>query len=171
MAHINHTKKQTIHYYLLINLQNIHPKFSISCQKQSMNVYLEIPPMENSLIHLNINTKNAKSFLQLLRQHLPPSNKLHKIFNQNTAKVSYCCTQNVALIVKSHNRKLINTSIKHLCHIIAGRSMIIPQMANAELRILCINALPQQTGTLTRFIQVYYRRWFQTAFLQPPDVI
>ena len=27
-------------------------------------------------------------------------------------KVSYCCTQNVASIIKSHNKKLINTSIK-----------------------------------------------------------
>ena len=28
-------------------------------------------------------------------------------------KVSYCCTQNVASIIKSHNKKLINTSIKN----------------------------------------------------------
>ena len=26
-------------------------------------------------------------------------------------KVSYCCTQNVASIIKSHDKKLINTSI------------------------------------------------------------
>ena len=37
-----------------------------------------------------------------------------KIFNKNTVKVSYCCTQNVASIIKSHNKKLINTSIKAL---------------------------------------------------------
>ena len=52
-------------------------------------------------------------FLQLLRHHFPPSNKLHKIFNKNTVKVSYCCTQNVASIIKSHNKKLINRSIKN----------------------------------------------------------
>ena len=53
----------------------------------------------------------AKRFLQLLRHHLPPSNELHKIFNKNRVKVSYCCTQNVASIIKSHSKKLINTSI------------------------------------------------------------
>ena len=54
-----------------------------------------------------------KRFLQLLHQHFPPSNKLHKIFNKNTVKASYCCTQNVASIIKSHIKKLINTSIKN----------------------------------------------------------
>ena len=53
---------------------------------------------------------NFGKFLQLLRHHFPPSNKLHKIFNK---KVRYCCTQNVASIIKSHNKKLINTSIKN----------------------------------------------------------
>ena len=45
-----------------------------------------------------------------LDKHFPPSNKLHKIFNRNTVKVSYCCTQNVANIIKSHNKKLISPS-------------------------------------------------------------
>ena len=61
-----------------------------------------------------VSTNVGKRFLQLLRHHFPPSNKLHKIFNKNTVKVSYCCTQNVASIIKSHNKKLINTSIKTL---------------------------------------------------------
>ena len=59
-----------------------------------------------------VSTNVGKRFLQLLRHHFPPSNKLHKIFNNNTVKVKYCCTQNVASIIKSHNKKLINTSIK-----------------------------------------------------------
>ena len=51
-------------------------------------------------------------FHQLLRHYFPPSNKLHRIFNKNTVKVSHCCTRNVASIIKSCNKKLINTSIK-----------------------------------------------------------
>ena len=43
---------------------------------------------------------------------LPTLQQAPKIFNNNTVKVSYCCTQNVASIIKSHNKKLINTSIK-----------------------------------------------------------
>ena len=61
-----------------------------------------------------VSTIVGKRFLQLLCHHFPPSNKLHKIFNKNTVKVSYCCTQNVASIIKSHNKKLINTSMKNV---------------------------------------------------------
>ena len=65
-----------------------------------------------------VSTNIAKRFLQLLRQNFPPSNKLYKIFNKNTVKMSYCCTQNVVSIIKSHNKKLIITSIKNtlLCY-------------------------------------------------------
>ena len=57
--------------------------------------------------------QSPQRFLQLLRHHFPPSNKLHKIFNKSTVKVSYGCTQNVASIMKSHNKELIITSIKN----------------------------------------------------------
>ena len=57
MAHIDPTKSQTICYHMLINLQIICHKWSTKYEKQSMNVYPEIPPMKKSLIYLNINTK------------------------------------------------------------------------------------------------------------------
>ena len=66
----------------------------------------------NPLFSRAVSTNVGKRFLQLLRHHFPPSNKLHKIFNNNTVKVSYCCTQKVTNINKSHNKKLNNTSIK-----------------------------------------------------------
>ena len=58
-------------------------------------------------------TNVAKKFLQLIDLHFPPSNKFHKISNRNNVKVSYCCTQNVENIIKSHNKKLINSSNHH----------------------------------------------------------
>ena len=39
-------------------------------------------------------------FLNLLHIHFPESNKLHKIYNKNAAKVSYCCTENFSSIIK-----------------------------------------------------------------------
>ena len=42
-----------------------------------------------------------------------PSNKFNKFFNRNNVKVSYCCIQNVGNIIKSHNKKLINSSNHH----------------------------------------------------------
>ena len=59
-----------------------------------------------------VSTNVEKKFLQLLSHHFPPSNKHHKIFNKKTMKVSYCYNQNVASIIKSHNKKMINTSMK-----------------------------------------------------------
>ena len=56
----------------------------------------------------NVSTNVAKKFLQLLDKHFPPSNSLHRIFNRNTVKVSYCCTKNLGNIIKSHNKKLIS---------------------------------------------------------------
>ena len=37
--------------------------------------------------------------------------KNHAIFNKNTVKVSYSCTQS---IIKSHNKKVINKDVKEL---------------------------------------------------------
>ena len=44
----------------------------------------------------------------MLDKHFPKSNILHKIFNRNSVKVSYCCTENLSSIIKSHNKKVIN---------------------------------------------------------------
>ena len=68
-----------------------------------------------------LSTNVGKIFLQLLRHHLLRSNKLHKIFNKNTMKFSYCCTNNLSIIFKSHNKKLINTLIKNTLPCNCGR--------------------------------------------------
>ena len=59
MTHIDPTKSQTIYYHISVNLHIIRHKLLINYQKQSMNVYPEIPPMKKSLIHLHINMKQA----------------------------------------------------------------------------------------------------------------
>ena len=60
-----------------------------------------------------VSTNVGRRFLQLLRHHFSLSNKLHKTFNKNTIKESYCWIQNVSSIIKSYNKKPINTSIKN----------------------------------------------------------
>ena len=50
----------------------------------------------------------------MIDQHFPKSNKLHAIFNRNTVKVSYSCTQNMSSMIKFHNKKVINKDIKEL---------------------------------------------------------
>ena len=91
--------------------------FSLSFQQSSpshvkwqrhRNIIWFNPPYSRTVI-----TSVAKKFLQLTNLHFPPSSKFHKIFNRNNVKVSYCCTQNVGNIIKSRNKKLINSSNHH----------------------------------------------------------
>ena len=37
----------------------------------------------------NIKRNIGKTFLNLMKKHFPKTNKLHKIFNKNTVKISY----------------------------------------------------------------------------------
>ena len=66
----------------------------------------------------NVSTNIGKKFLNLINKHFPPQNKLHKIFNRNTLKLSYSCTKNMGRIIKSHNKKITttNTSEKLDCN-------------------------------------------------------
>ena len=74
-------------------------------QKRRRNIIWFNPPFSR-----DVSTNVAKKFLQFLEKHFRPSNSLHKIFNRNTIKVSYCCTQNLGNIIKSHNEKLISSN-------------------------------------------------------------
>ena len=53
----------------------------------------------------------AKRFVTFLGQQSPCLDKLQKVFNKYTVKVSCCCTKNVA-IIKTCNKKLVNTGTK-----------------------------------------------------------
>ena len=76
-------------------------------RNRSRNIIWFNPPFNK-----NVSTNVAKRFLNLLDQHFPKSNKLHAIFNRNTVKVSYSCTQNMSSMIKSHNKKVINKDVK-----------------------------------------------------------
>ena len=54
----------------------------------------------------NVQTNVGKVFL-------PKNHKFHKIFNKNTVKVSYSCMENIANIIKRHNRKIIGNNFKN----------------------------------------------------------
>ena len=48
----------------------------------------------------------AKMFSQLIDTQFPPAIKMLEIFNRNTVKFSYSCTQNTSKIIKIHNKKV-----------------------------------------------------------------
>ena len=74
-------------------------------QKRRRNIIWFNPPFSR-----DVSTNVAKKFLQFLEKHFRPSNSLHKIFNRNTIKVSYCCTQKLDNIIKLHNKELISSN-------------------------------------------------------------
>ena len=78
-------------------------------RNRSRNIIWFNPPFNK-----NVSTNVAKRFLNLIDQHFPISNKLHAIFNRNTVKVSYSCTQNMSSMIKFHNKKVINRDVKEL---------------------------------------------------------
>ena len=67
----------------------------------------------NPPFSLNVKTNVAKIFLELTETQFPPENKLHKIFNRNTVKFSYSCTQNISQIIKGHNKKVTQIKLNH----------------------------------------------------------
>ena len=56
----------------------------------------------------NVATNIGKKFFALLKSCFPPDNKLHKIINKNTIKLSYSCMTNVKNIIDSHNKNILN---------------------------------------------------------------
>ena len=44
-----------------------------------------------------------------IAKHFPTGHKLHKIFNKNTVKVSYCCMKNINSVIKAHNDSVIRS--------------------------------------------------------------
>ena len=63
-------------------------------------------PPWNSAVATNI----ASKFLKLVDKHFGNHSPFHKYFNRHTIKVSYSCMPNMASIISSHNRRIINSN-------------------------------------------------------------
>ena len=64
----------------------------------------------NPPFNLQVSTNIGKIFFKLINKHFTTDNELHKIFNKNTLKLSYSCTENMEQIIKKHNSKLLKSS-------------------------------------------------------------
>ena len=60
----------------------------------------------NPLFSQTVKTNVARLFLRLLDKHFPRLHILRKLFNQNTIKVSYSCTENAGQIIKKYNQRI-----------------------------------------------------------------
>ena len=55
----------------------------------------------------NVKTNLAQNFLQLIDKHFPPNNKLNKLFNRHTVRVSYSCNENMRTFISRHNKTIL----------------------------------------------------------------
>ena len=61
----------------------------------------------NPLYSKHVASNIGKQFLNLIDTCFPPTNKLHKILNRNTVKLSYRCMPNVKQIISNHNKAIL----------------------------------------------------------------
>ena len=90
----------------LINYNESVLKPNKKTRKSRKIIYFN-PPYCNS-----VKTNIGKKFLDLIRLHFPRNNKLHKIFNKNTIKISYSCLPNLKNIINTHNKRILDDSNK-----------------------------------------------------------
>ena len=81
----------------------------------------------------NVKTNIGKLLMKLVRKHFPKNNKYHKIFNLNTLKLGYCCTNNVGNIIKQHNSKVLSKTNENNNRKCNGRSK-----PNCPLNVACL---------------------------------
>ena len=63
------------------------------------------PPYSKS-----VKTNVIKLFLKLIDTHFPKSHKLHKSFNRNNVKATYCTLTNMKQKIGKHNAKILHTN-------------------------------------------------------------
>ena len=76
-------------------------------RNRQRNIIWFNPPFSKNV---KTNIARMRSFLKLVDTHFPIGNKLHKIFNRNTVKVSHSCMSNVKAFITSHNTRIIRKS-------------------------------------------------------------
>ena len=55
----------------------------------------------------NVATNIGMTFLKILDNEFPVGHILHKIFNRNTVKISYCCMSNIKQNIDGHNKSIL----------------------------------------------------------------
>ena len=61
----------------------------------------------NPTFSTNVKMNIGKILFELLPKHFHKMNKLYKIFNRNTVKISYNCMRNMGFIISAHNQCLL----------------------------------------------------------------
>ena len=80
----------------------VRPKPARKKRSRTRKVLWYNPPFSKS-----VSTNIGKKFFALMGKHFPPNHSLYPIVNKNKVKLSYSCMPNVGMILKSHNRSVL----------------------------------------------------------------
>ena len=90
----------------LINLGGTNNNYSNRQGNNRNRIVVWFNPLFCKLTNINI----GRYFLNLLDRHFNKDNPLSKIFNRNSIKISYSCTNNMYEILNNHNKRLLDES-------------------------------------------------------------
>ena len=76
-------------------------------EKRRRNIIWFNPPFNR-----NVKTSIGRVFINLLDKYFPTGNKLRKIFNGNTVKLSYSSTPNMKQVIDGHNKAILKNAKK-----------------------------------------------------------
>ena len=96
--------KTTLTYTKTTNVNN---------RNRARNIIWFNPPYSQ-----NVKTNIEKTFLKLVKKHFPRGDKLYKIFNRNTLKLSYNYMSRMSSVIKRHNYRVLSTTerVDGLCN-------------------------------------------------------
>ena len=97
-----------------VNLKYQKPKKPGRKRKPRKVIYFN-PPFSN-LVETNV----IKLFLSMIDKHFPKGHKLHKCFNRNTVKATYCTLSNMKDMIGKHNAKVLNKENEPEIEIVNG---------------------------------------------------
>ena len=97
-----------------VNLKYQKPKKSRRKRKPRKIIYFN-PPFSKS-----VKTNVIKLFLGMIDKHFPKGHKLHKCFNRNTVKATYCTLSNMMDKIGNHNGKVLKKESEQRVEIVNG---------------------------------------------------
>ena len=101
----NSSSYDNCNYRLVNSDNNINSNIKIRHRKRKV-IWFNPPFCKLSTININ------KYFLNLIDRHFHKNNPINKIFNRNTLKISYSCTNYISKINYNHKKKLADKSLR-----------------------------------------------------------
>ena len=81
-------------------------------KKRKRRIYWFNPPWD-----MNVAIKVGKKFFQILDETIPPGHPLHKVFNKQTVKLSYCTMPNMLKKISVHNSRVTGKALANASNV------------------------------------------------------